>query len=107
MEQLWNRGGATSGKGSTRRRPESGLNYRQTIATGCHLLPFGSHGKEAVDGSSPSEGFITKGQQVAFVPQQCTPIARASLNLSPRAVPTSQELRSFGLSQGARLHRAP
>jgi hypothetical protein len=26
MEQLWNRGGATGGKGSTHRRPENGLN---------------------------------------------------------------------------------
>ena len=40
--------GATRGKGSTRRRPENGLNYRQTVATGCHLLPFGSHGKQGV-----------------------------------------------------------
>src|SRR2546430_1761263 len=57
MEQLWNRGDATGGKGSTRRWPENGLNYRQTVATGCHRLPFGSHGKEGVNGSSPLEGF--------------------------------------------------
>ena len=38
------------------RNAENRLNYRQTVATGCHRLPFRSHGKEGVDGSSPSEG---------------------------------------------------
>src|SRR2546422_2628672 len=42
MEQLWNRGGATGGKGSGGQKPENGLNERQTVATGCHRLPFGS-----------------------------------------------------------------
>jgi hypothetical protein len=35
----------------------------QPVAT--HANRFGAHGKEGVDGSSPSEGF-TKGQQTAF-----------------------------------------
>jgi hypothetical protein len=39
-----------------RRRPGNGLNQRETVAPGCHRLPFGSHGKEGVDASSPSEG---------------------------------------------------
>jgi hypothetical protein len=56
MEQLWNRGGATGRKRSARQTPINGLNERETVATGCHRLPFGSHGKEGVDGSSPSEG---------------------------------------------------
>src|SRR5207249_1226372 len=33
-----------------------GVNKPNPFATGCHRLPFGSHGKEGVDGSSPSEG---------------------------------------------------
>ena len=37
----------------------------KTIAAGCNQLPFGAHGKEEVDGSSPSEG-SRKGQQMAF-----------------------------------------
>src|SRR2546430_16042823 len=57
MEQLWNRGGATGGKGSARGTPENGLNYRQTVATGWHRLLVGSHGKEGVNGSGPFEGF--------------------------------------------------
>jgi hypothetical protein len=32
------------------------LNERETVATGCHPLPFGSHGKEGVDSSSPPGG---------------------------------------------------
>jgi hypothetical protein len=29
----------------------------ETVSTGCHPLPPHLHGKEGVDGSSPSEGF--------------------------------------------------
>ena len=29
----------------------------ETVAVGCDRLPIGAHGKEGVDGSSPSEGF--------------------------------------------------
>jgi hypothetical protein len=30
--------------------------YAKTVATGCDRLPRDCHGKEGVDGSSPSEG---------------------------------------------------
>ncbi len=64
--------GATSGKGSTRRRPENGLNYRQTVATAatcrrldrmvnrrsCRWLPPVARGplseKEEVDSGVPA-----------------------------------------------------
>ena len=36
---------------------------RQTVAVGCDRLPEGAHGKEGVDGSSPSEGL--KSLQIA------------------------------------------
>jgi hypothetical protein len=61
MEQLWNRAGATAGKRSALRRRENGLIWGETFATGCHRLPFGSHGKEGVSGSSPEEGFNLRG----------------------------------------------
>ena len=32
------------------------LELATTVATSCHQLPFGSHGKEGVSGSSPEEG---------------------------------------------------
>jgi hypothetical protein len=33
------------------------LRQAKTVAVGCHGLPREFHGKEGVDGSSPSEGF--------------------------------------------------
>ena len=45
------------------------------------------HGKEGVDGSSPSEGSQKASKWPFLLPQGRTPIARASLNLSPRSVP--------------------
>ena len=33
------------------------LKQAQTVAMGCDRLPIAAHGKEGVDGSSPSEGF--------------------------------------------------
>ena len=48
------------------RRGRKGWKQAKSVATGCHRLPATFHGKEGVDGSSPSEGF-TKGQQVVFV----------------------------------------
>ena len=37
-------------------KPKKGLKEAKTVAMGCDRLPFGAHGKEGVDGSSPSEG---------------------------------------------------
>jgi hypothetical protein len=91
MEQLWNRGGATGGKRSTHRGPENRLNSRQTVATDCHRLPFGSHGKEGVSGSSPEEG-SAKAPQGERVP--------AGRRLLGRRCP----IHAFGATRGAR-HR--
>jgi hypothetical protein len=33
------------------------LKQAKSVAAGCHRLPIGAHGKEGVDGSSPSEVF--------------------------------------------------
>ncbi len=38
-------------------KPRKWLNQAKTVAVGCDGLPIGAHGKEGVDGSSPSEGF--------------------------------------------------
>jgi hypothetical protein len=43
------------------------LDLGRTVATGCHRLPFGSHGKEGVDGSSPSEGSAKSPAQRRFL----------------------------------------
>jgi hypothetical protein len=65
MERLWSLAGATGGNRSQMGDSEKRLKQadRQPVAT--HGNRFGAHGKEGVDGSSPSEGF-TKGQQMAF-----------------------------------------
>ena len=56
MEHLWSRAGATGGNRWQMEKPKKGLKEAKTVAMGCDRLPFGAHGKEGVDGSSPSEG---------------------------------------------------
>jgi hypothetical protein len=60
MEPLWSRAGATGRnrwqiEGSPKR-----LKQAKTVAVGCDRLPERVHGKEGVDGSSPSEGFAER-----------------------------------------------
>jgi hypothetical protein len=56
MERLWSLAVATSGNWWQLGRPRKRLEQAKTVATRCDRLPFGAHGKEGVDGSSPSEG---------------------------------------------------
>src|SRR5881392_4183669 len=56
METLWKNEGAMERKRFDRFEPRNRLNKPNLFATGCHRLPPKSHGKEGVDGSSPSEG---------------------------------------------------
>jgi hypothetical protein len=58
MERLWKNEGAMGRKRFDRFKPRNRLNKPNLFATGCHRLPPKSHGKEGVDGSSPSEGSI-------------------------------------------------
>jgi hypothetical protein len=90
MEQVWNRGGATVGKGSAHRTPENGLIKRQTVAAGCHRLPFGSHGKEGVDGSSPSEG-SAKVPLTAFLVQIDLLVVECAVGMEPFMEPSGLE----------------
>ena len=63
-------------------------NRRRYAQTRMGRPPPHVHGKEGVDGSSPSEGF-RKGQQMAsLLPRRDTTGSRAPLNLSPRPVPS-------------------
>ena len=64
MEPLWSLAGAISGNRWQMQRPRERLKQAKTVAVGCDRLPFGAHGKEGVDGSSPSEG-SAKVQHVA------------------------------------------
>jgi hypothetical protein len=73
MEQLWSRAVATGGNQWQIRRSQERLSEAETLAVGCDQLPIGAHGKEGVDGSSPSEGSSKAAQIGAFaVERSCT-----------------------------------
>jgi len=57
MEPLWSPVVATGGNRSQMLSLEKPPKQAKTVAVGCHRLPAKEHGKEGVDGSSPSEGF--------------------------------------------------
>jgi hypothetical protein len=57
MEPLWSPAVATRGNRWQMGRPQERLKQAKTVAVGCDGLPETFHGKEGVDGSSPSEGF--------------------------------------------------
>src|ERR687888_2735852 len=57
MEPLWSPVVATGGNQWQIESPRKRQRQAKTVAAGCDQLPFGAHGKEGVDGSSPSEGF--------------------------------------------------
>src|SRR5437879_1340919 len=56
MEPLWSPVVATGGRRSQIEQARGPPKQAKTVAVGCDQLPFGAHGKEGVDGSSPSEG---------------------------------------------------
>src|SRR5258707_2321194 len=56
MEPLWSPVVATGGNRSQIGCAQRGRKQAKPVAVGCHRLRFGAHGKEGVDGSSPSEG---------------------------------------------------
>jgi hypothetical protein len=58
MEHLWSTAGATGGNQSQVEGRQKRLKRAKSVAVGCDRLPPGPHGKEGVDGSSPSEGLL-------------------------------------------------
>jgi hypothetical protein len=56
MEPLWSPVDATGGNQRQIARTRKGQKQAKTLATACHRLRATFHGKEGVDGSSPSEG---------------------------------------------------
>jgi hypothetical protein len=57
MEHLWSPAGATGGKRLQRHALQSRSIRPDPHPVATHGKRFGAHGKEGVDGSSPSEGF--------------------------------------------------
>src|SRR5213593_4168086 len=60
MEPLWSPVVATGGNRRQIGLLPKRLKQARTVAAGCDQLPFGFHGKEGVDGSSPSEGLTER-----------------------------------------------
>ena len=56
MKPLWSPVVATVGNRWQITQARERRNQAKTVAAGCDQLPFAAHGKEGVDGSSPSEG---------------------------------------------------
>jgi hypothetical protein len=73
MEPLWSPAVATGGNRSQIAGRENGLNRPKTVAVGCHRLPPRLHGKEGVDGSSPSEGSAKRRTWRFFFRSSCSP----------------------------------
>jgi hypothetical protein len=57
MERLWSQAGATGGNRSQIGPSQKRSKYADRQPVPAHCNRFGAHGKEGVDGSSPSEGF--------------------------------------------------
>jgi hypothetical protein len=57
MEPLWSPVVATVGNESQMVSPRKPAKQAKTVGLGCDRLRETLHGKEGVDGSSPSEGF--------------------------------------------------
>ena len=66
MEPLWSPVVATGGNRPQIDRRSRPRKQAKSVATGCHPLPETFHGKEGVDGSSPSEGFTKSLQKGPF-----------------------------------------
>src|SRR3954447_15620507 len=66
MEPLWSPVVATGGNQPQTYRARRRRKQAKSVATVCHQLPEKFHGKEGVDGSSPSEGFAKSLQAGGF-----------------------------------------
>jgi hypothetical protein len=64
---LWSPVVATDGNQLQIGRPAKPQKQAKSVATGCHRLPARFHGKEGVDGSSPSEGLNKKDLQMGIL----------------------------------------
>jgi hypothetical protein len=67
MEPLWSPVVATGGNQRQIGRPSKPQKQAKSVAARCHRLPAPFHGKEGVDGSSPSEGSAKCQHSAVFV----------------------------------------
>src|SRR5438874_12237267 len=66
MEPLWSPVVATGGNQPQTDRARRRRKQAKSVATVCHQWPEKFHGKEGVDGSSPSEGSANAPQKEVF-----------------------------------------
>src|SRR5438309_858794 len=92
---------------STAKRPTpKTAETSETVAAACDQLPFGFHGKEGVDGPSPSEGSRKKARKHGALPRGELDggEARNRTRALPMAAPGSPVPRTdpIGVSPGTR-----
>ena len=90
-------GAATDGNRSQTASTRKRLKQGKTVAAGCDRLPQAAHGKEAVDGSSPSEGSLQKPRITGlFVSDQVQMVELEEPFLEPPGQKTRARLRGAG-----------
>jgi hypothetical protein len=106
MEPLWSPAVAIGGNQWQMDRDAQPLKQAKTVAVGCDRLPESFHGKEGVDGSSPSEG-STKAPQIRpfRLARTCRSSSMRSLG-SPLWSLQDQRARSKASEMGAFAGRA-
>src|SRR6266545_37551 len=79
---LWSPVVATGGERLQMARAGTGQKQAKTVAVGCNQLSPGPHGKEGVDGSSPSEGSAKAPHMALFLSDQLAPGSGDTLGIA-------------------------
>jgi hypothetical protein len=77
----------------------------KSVATGCHRLPEKFHGKEGVDGSSPSEGSTKAPRNGLFVSDRLAVLERGA-GMEPFMEPSGQKKGTFGSRHAGSIARS-
>jgi hypothetical protein len=79
---------ATGGNRSQIQQPPKVPKQAKTVAVGCDRLPIAAHGKEGVDGSSPSEGSAKAPHVGPFSCAKTLLILERAVGMEPRMEPS-------------------
>src|ERR671925_2129792 len=85
MEPLWSPAGATTGNRWQNGQHPKRLKQAKAVAAGCDRVRRAAHGKEGVDGSSPSEGFVLLPAHRTFLCQSRRAFAPSTSTQRPPA----------------------
>ncbi len=92
MERLWSLAGATSGNRWQMRTAREREKQAKTVAVGCDQL---RHGKEGVDGSSPSEGSERNPAKMGFLLSKPRTLRRAWVRDGYKVFPIALRVAGF------------